>query len=237
MDAETMKDVTVLARYTEGDAVGRAAGVLCTVGKGVAVLWGTHPEYPLTLEPALSAIRNCRPDLKEDVNGLEERRWALMKDTLRLLRLEVPAATHISQVHPLPQILVSSPNARSDIAAMISALKKDFVPSEPLILKDTSDTFHLHTEAGTSNIVELLNGFRETRPDDATRYIVIFQDDGLPPATASPYFHISRYFENLRKVKDSEDKREDRVMGDVLLYGEVVTSTQTLLEKCALSCH
>lgn len=230
--AETLEDTTILAKYTEGDGAGKAAGVFCRVEKGRALLWGTHPEYPLTLEPALSAISTTRSDLKERINELEERRWSLMRDSLRLLGLSVPAATHISQVHPLPQVLVSTPEASSAITVLVTSLTKDFVDSEPLILKDTSDTFHFHRKFQIEDLAQHINGFREMKTEDLIRHIFLVQDGAFPPIATTPLFNIRHYLSELSTTKDSSTQYAQK-MGDVLLYGEVVTSTQTLLDKCA----
>lgn len=228
--AEAIEGVTVLAKYTEGDGAGKAAGVLCRVGKGTAVLWGTHPEYALTLEPAFSAILISRPDLKEHVNELEERRWSLMKDSLRLLGLNVPAATHISQVYPLPQILVSTSEAIPLVAGSVSTVAKDFVDSEPLILKDSADTFHLHRYTWSSDLANRIDDFRKKKPEDEIRHIFVVQG-GVIPENAILSFRISRYFSELIVLKKNRNSQSERILGDVLLYGEVVTSTQTLLDK------
>lgn len=79
----------------------------------------------------------------------------------------------------------------------------------------------------------------ESNPDDSTDGIVdydkvvkrlVAHESSLPENKETPYFNHNAFFSNLRHY-NSTSGNHDGVFGKTLLYGEVVTSTSTLLEK------
>ena len=58
---------------------------------------------------------------------------------------------------------------------------------------------------------------------------LIFHDK-LPSSKLTPYFNHHAYYANLRQYQ-SESREGASEFGSNLLYGEVVTSTNTILEK------
>ncbi|KAL5537063.1 BPL1 [Sanghuangporus sanghuang] len=239
VDAQNVPDTVVLAKYTEGDGEGKVAGVQCRVGRGNAVLWAIHPEYPLTLEPAISAIRSIRPDLDASVEHLEERRWKLMKDSLALLGLHIPSAFDIRTIQPLPQFLVSTSDLAPTIAAMMDNLIKELVDSEPIILKDNTDTFHFYKGPYSSDLFDRIRDSQDSQDSDIftsdsrIRSIIVLKNGAIPPPEATRAFDLSQYFSSLAAAQNEKgsDSAQSQKMGEVLLYGEVVTSTQTMLDK------
>ncbi|KIJ30524.1 hypothetical protein M422DRAFT_146903, partial [Sphaerobolus stellatus SS14] len=80
VDADKLVNTEVIARYTEGEGEGKVAAVKCKVGKGTAILWGTHPEYSLIKEPLLSALQKREdPISDEELKHSDERRSILLK--------------------------------------------------------------------------------------------------------------------------------------------------------------
>ncbi|KAL5492250.1 BPL1 [Sanghuangporus weigelae] len=236
VDAQNAPDTIVLAKYTEGDGEEKVAGVQCRVGRGNAVLWAIHPEYPLTLEPAISAIRNSRPDLEASVEHLEERRWKLMKDSLALLGLQFPSAFDVRTIRPLPQFLVSTSDLAPTIAVMMDNLVKELVDSEPIILKDNTDTFHFHKGPYSRDLFDRIRDSQDSdisTSDSPARSIIVLKNGVIPPPEATRAFDLSQYFSSLAAVQNEKGLNSARSqnMGEVLLYGEVVTSTQTMLDK------
>ena len=233
--AQNAPGAKVIARYTEGAAEGKIAGVFCEVGRGNAVLWAIHPEYPLTLEPAVSAIRSARPDLEDRIEQLEEKRWVLMRESLSLLGLQLPSAVDIRTMQALPQFLVSTPELAPTIAALVDNLAKELVDSEPIVLKDNIDTFHFHKSPYSG---DLFNRVREsqgtiTASDNPARSIIVLKNGIIPPLESTPAFNLSIYFSSLKAAQNELGLNSSRPQktGEVLLYGEVVTSTQTMLDK------
>ncbi|KAL5513038.1 BPL1 [Sanghuangporus vaninii] len=236
VDTQNVSDTVVLAKYTEGDGEGKVAGVQCRVGRGNAVLWAIHPEYPLTLEPAISAIRSIRPDLEASVEHLEERRWKLMKDSLALLGLHIPSAFDIRTIQPLPQFLVSTSDLAPIIAAMMDNLIKELVDSEPIILQDNADTFHFYKGPYSSDLFDRIRVSQDSdifTSDSPARSIIVLKNGVVPPPESTRAFDLSQYFSCLAAAQNEKgsNSAQSQKMGEVLLYGEVVTSTQTMLDK------
>ena len=110
-------------------------------------------------------------------------------------------------------------------------------------IKDDNDIFHLERPSawsiGThSNAIADEEG-KDANDDDGENRIVdynrvvkrlIAHEDNLPASRETPYFNHNAYFANLKHYQ-SNTKEVDPDFGKHLLYGEVVTSTNTMLEK------
>lgn len=103
-------------------------------------------------------------------------------------------------------------------------------------LKDTNDTFRIE-RPGTWNLSDL----EEALPDNASNPsegIIDYQEvvkrlvvhDDLPSSKLTPYFNHHAFYANLRQYQ-SDSREGASEFGSNLLYGEVVTSTNTILEK------
>lgn len=60
---------------------------------------------------------------------------------------------------------------------------------------------------------------------------LVAHDNGIPRSDTTPYFNLERYYEALLHYRQLTHTSSDPHFGSPLLYGEVVTSTSTLLEK------
>ena len=116
--------------------------------------------------------------------------------------------------------------------------------SEPYELKDSNDTFLLHAHAAASRVfTEQREAAVQLSDDPATwnpKHIVVYTDGALPLSDCTPRFDISKYYDELAKARAergcprsySSSQGEDAWgAGEALLYGEIVTSTQTMLDK------
>lgn len=61
---------------------------------------------------------------------------------------------------------------------------------------------------------------------------IIAHESGMPDSSLTPRFNHERYYASLQKFRAAEKDAES--WGDELLYGDVVTSTNSLLEKSVL---
>jgi len=59
---------------------------------------------------------------------------------------------------------------------------------------------------------------------------VQIHDSGHPPSKETPYFDHTAYFKHLERYR-SQSRSSPEIFGSFLLYGEVVTSTNTMLDK------
>jgi biotin--protein ligase len=112
LDAEAYaaQGVEVLARYPPADAAlapgyaGQAAAVRCAVGAGVALLFGTHPEFPLQRDARSvreSGAPETVPPTDAELRQLDEERLARLAALLRDTGLEA-TSPHVPSLDSAP---------------------------------------------------------------------------------------------------------------------------------------
>lgn len=206
---ENAKGAEILARTAD-----KVAAVQCRFNKGVVAIWGAGVEFPSTHSNSrLSALRR----------------------TLEGLGLQIPSENLTSTSHPMPQFLVASPSKPRVVSRVIDTLSK----GTPIrLFEDKNDTFEFH-ELEDSDRVLMEVSKNELQPDPATwqpKHVIICRDGTLPRSTQTPLFDTAQFFDeisalrNKHAVIDNIDS-DGWGIGDVLLYSEVVTSTQTMLDK------
>jgi biotin--protein ligase len=232
---EGKRNVRVLARYIDNDVEGAVAGVLYTVGHGKIILWASSPEYPLTEEPA-SSITMAASLSPAAIDLAEHRRLNLMKHTLLLLGLQVPEDS-ATICRPLPQFLAShfiKPHIVSLIANSIAAPQPG---TELSAFEDANDKFRFLVLSESGPLLRDSRRAATTRTDPSTwqpKHIIVCPDGQLPDHEQTPLFDIGLFFSALSSARKKDEVSEDAEpwgIGDALLYGEAVTSTQTMLDK------
>lgn len=248
------KGVEILATYTDSLDVdggeGPAAIVYCKIGEGGALLTGTHPEFAaVNLDP-----KSDVPGYSKLVQALaddDESRINFLKACLAKLGLTVSQETssvpslsrlHLSSLHPimLPELLVSW---------------KEIITEEDgeEYIKAENDTFHLEKQDSRWTISSLVKSLTipgvssEKEEPTADRVDGAGSDDRIidynkitkrviphesewPGTKETPYFNHHSFYSNLRNYQD-EKMSEAEEFGKFLMYGEVITSTNTILEK------
>lgn len=208
---------TVLARYTELPER-PPAGMLCTPGStgGKAVLWAVHPEHPTITVPPSAA-------------PTEEARMRLLRATLQLLDLDIPSETR-SITGSTPLLLCSlDPTRASELGSHILAQYATTSGSgrAPTSLQDVNDTFSFYPSSST--LEALLS---EKRRIEQTALDLVVCSEGIPPnPSLTPIFNIRTFYGTLQAVRRGINYGYRPSFGDDLLYGEVVTSTQTVLQQ------
>ena len=133
----------------------------------------------------------------------------------------------------------------SDTSAIVESLRGIIsIQDGEEYIKDDNDTFHLQ-DASTwsmSSLAKALTGDgqssdekRQTGEEGIIDYnavvkTVMVHSKELPSGKETPYFNHVAFFANLEYYQ-SKSRLTDHTWGKNLLYGEVVTSTNTLLEK------
>ena len=111
--------------------------------------------------------------------------------------------------------------------------------SQLSVFKDANDEFHFHPFQESLELLELSRAKSASgeRSDPATwqpKHVVVCLDGNLPPPKLTPLFDLKLFYEALSAAHEKEGSActaEPWKMGEVLLYGEAVTSTQTMLDK------
>ncbi|KAK7053351.1 biotin holocarboxylase synthetase [Paramarasmius palmivorus] len=221
---EQQNGCRVLARYAGDEQV---AAVECGSGKGRVMFWAPSLEFPVIEDPARSVFLTLSaPELE----AAEQRRLRLLQ--LTLTGLGIQASFIETTPRPLPQFLVSQPTNSSAVSTVLNAIGV----SVGGVIKDTNDTFHFHTLAEAEQVLQKARQ-EEVSEDPATwqpKHIIVCPDGALPEGTLTPIFDIPLFFRALSEARSrtgSNSSSNPWGFGDVLVYGEAVTSTQTMLDK------
>ncbi|GAA5928180.1 biotin--[acetyl-CoA-carboxylase] ligase BPL1 [Sporobolomyces koalae] len=209
--------VQVLAEYEETEPR-QVAGVLCAVGRGQALLWAVHPEHPSVDD---DVDRPARDDK-------ELHRLSLVRGSLSQLGLDVSdGPTPLPKL--LPLVLAAADPALAQQTAASIASHGEALSDSTAGLVDRNDTFVLHPASSFDSLVRAARARKGTvEPEELQKEhkLVCVYDEHLPPASSTPLFNVPLYFSKLAQAS-----HERPSVGQVLLYGEVVTSTQTMLDK------
>ena len=233
--------------------------VYCKVGQGAALLTGPHPEFVYLGQPAddwsLTKPRFAPANLepKPDVPGFsnvikelaegEKHRMDFIKACLTKLGLTVSDEENVPSLSYLH--LSSSDPADTDVvtSSLSHVFENDGDGKE--YLKDENDTFEFikpsvwkmmdlnearASESESEEHADEKIGSSERIVDYNTvvKKIIVHGDDH-PHAKSTPYFNHSAFYSNLHSYQSQTPGAAH--FGAHLLYGEVVTSTNTLLEK------
>lgn len=160
----------------------------------------------------------------------DKQRTDFLKVCLSKLGLEI---TEESTVPSLSSLHMSGVNADGPMD-ILSGLGATFTKEgQSEYLSDEHDKFRIE-RPGTWNLGDL----EETLPSESTEGIVDYQaitkrlvfHDDTPDSKLTPYFSHHAFYANLRQYQ-AESKGDASTFGNNLLYGEVLTSTNTILEK------
>lgn len=231
-------DYEVLASYADpldvdgGDE--NAAVVFCKVGLGSALVTGPHPEFA----PANLGHQNDVPgyeDLVERLKKGDDGRIAFMKACLLKLGLDVSQESSI--VPSLSRLHLSALESR-EVDDLLHALEEAITREDgEEYINGESDTFHLEksdTKWDMKALKKTLSNENRLSFDGAIDYSAIpkritIHDESWPETKETPYFNHHAFYGSLKAYRAID--REAEEWGDYLMYGEVVTSTNTLLEK------
>ncbi|TVY52737.1 Biotin--protein ligase [Lachnellula cervina] len=250
------KGVEILATYADqtdvegGDRP--AAVVYCKVGEGGALLTGPHPEFAaVNLDP--NADGPGYPKVVKALAEDDESRVNFLKACLAKLGLVISQET--SSVPSLSRLHLSSQHhffISELLASWESIISKE--DGEEYI-RGENDTFHLEQQSSRWSMGSLVkslplpgvSGESEELVADQTADAVsvdrivdyntipkriIPHETEWPGTKETPYFNHHSFYANLQRYQ-REGTGEAEEFGNTLLYGEVVTSTNTLLDKNA----
>ncbi|VBB79852.1 Putative Biotin-protein ligase [Podospora comata] len=249
VDAEKLAgegaEVDILAEY-EGDldvesGEIKAAMVYCKVGEGAAILTGPHPEFDAVNLGRHSDLPEYEK-LIEELAADEPSRTTFLKACLTKLGLEVSRGTAVPS---LSKLHVSSIH-HNEVGELLHSLD-DIITKEDgdEYIKGENDLFHLEKPESRWDLTSLSRALQSElerprispsrgSPDPTTNYShipkrIVSHETAWPEPKETPYFNHAVYYSSLRQSREQNPGAEE--WGDVLMYGEVVTSTNTLLEK------
>ncbi|KAH8101771.1 class II aaRS and biotin synthetase [Cristinia sonorae] len=214
-------NVRTLVLYGEKDEE-RPAAIASRIGEGCVGLWALDIG-------ALSVSQGVGED-----SDTERTRRTFLNETLQQLGLKLPGGAESSTtLHLLPQFLTCSPASPFVADKIQGPLLSQFGAK----LKDEHDTFAFHTVAEGKSVVQKArsSGREDADEDAAVKHIIMYPSGQLPNPEDTPLFNISQFYSDLATARSKASapivNTESWGIGEALLYGEVVTSTQTMLDK------
>ncbi|POR32168.1 Biotin--protein ligase [Tolypocladium paradoxum] len=245
VDAGSIKGrkIEVLASYDGeldvdgGD--GKAAVLLCHIGDGKAMLSGPHPEFAavnLYPQPDVPGYDELIHKLAAD----DQARVGFLKACLSRLGLEV--SQEDTAVPPLSSLHLSAVD-NTKVTELLCAWEEVMDKEDGQeYIRGEVDTFHIQAEEGSLGVEELQHSLPSTEGENAkdggivdyaaiTKRIIPHEET-LPNPGLTPRFNHKQFYSSLRRFQATEEDADE--WGNILLYGDVVTSTNSLLEKyCA----
>jgi len=236
---DVLKGLDILSRYTSQAGEGAIAGLNMDVGKGRIALWGPSIEYPLQEEPASSLIARSTQLSVEEIKSSEKLRIKLLRTTLTRLGLQVPVDAKLaySNSRPLPQFLTSAPEKPTIVSQILDAIASPQPRTQLTTFKDANDEFYFHPLQESSDVMRSCRKAAETTSDPSTwqpKHIIVCKEGVLPDKEITPLFDAALFYKALAAARDKVEipkTSQPWGVGEALLYGETITSTQTMLDK------
>lgn len=197
------------------------------------------------------------PDYSKMIESLIEGdnlRESFMKACLTKMGLLV-ATIETNTVPPVLSALHISSLHNVEVSELFEDLKSDMTLEEgENFVKGENDTFLIEKNGSPLSLhslgVSLPQANSQAKEEAATDELcsgqdkknidynklikrLVFHDGGWPQNTETPNFNHDVFYSELVDYQDESGSRAED-FGKVLMYGDVVTSTNTLLEKCVL---
>ena len=165
-----------------------------------------------------------------------------------LLKLGLDVNQENTAVPSLSRLHLSSASSPDTSKFMDSLREVIMIQDGEDYLKDENDTFHFEKPSAWTfgSVINALPGVKDKITDNASagddrepdydKIIkrVIVHDKAPPQGKETPYFNHDAYYSNLKNY-EAQKGNDEIVFGQQILYGDVVTSTNTILEKYDLS--
>lgn len=207
-----------------------------------------NPDYPKIRE-ALAADDKQRIDFMKaclSKLGLKVNQDDAGVPSLSRLHLSSAQSSDISELISTWTDIITTENGEECIKAendtfqlekpsawSVANLTKALPPAVQAILPGVSDSATAATTTETKEPASVPNDEADKIVDyDKIIKRIVAHESSLPESKETPYFNHHAFFANLRHY-NSAFRNPAATFGKYLLYGEVVTSTNTLLEKSA----
>lgn len=221
-------EAEVLARYAgpvdiEPKDSKPAAVVYKQIGKGKVCLSGVHFEYEM--DPPIRET-DISKEIVKDIHAEAESRCEFVKKLFsQYMDLDVSLDNN-----PIPQLtpmyMCSTATWRPSVKQYLNSVdsliteEDDKNGVKQQILRDSNDTFRLLRHDSLNLTVE-----SDVKP------IYVYDNEGTyPNMQLTPYFNFGVYFTELQSAAEKA-QLVGKTLGSTIVYGEVVTSTSTMLER------
>ncbi|KAF9972548.1 biotin holocarboxylase synthetase [Actinomortierella ambigua] len=231
----------------------RAAIIACQVGRGLALLSGVHPEYDAAHLDARNPEYGPLPNVVSRLIERDAERIQLLQSLVKLMGLKLtevapPAAAGatagsdagaaaatipagaIMGIPSLTPLYLAS--VHSSLTADLARTLGSMATPEGLI-KEANDTFQLipSPQHPVPDHTPTLQETSEGETEEQTIKNIVLCPDQPPSTLLTPEFAMGDFFRHLQEVRASGAAGPMPRFGNSLLYGQVVSSTQTMLDK------
>lgn len=229
VDAHKYKNVEILAKYTEkldvrhsnddSEELG-AAVILCDVGKGKALLTGPHPEFSSSfLQRSTEPVYNNQILL--ELSKSDQKRLNFMNVSLAKAGLRCNNRVSPMKFPSLSPLVIVAPKDYNLINVLRERLySQSDVRDDKLYFKGNSDNFCIYTGYENYHAANLY--LKDKDPSNVTKQVLLPKKNEIIQSSLVQNFNFEKYFDNLNSKTS---------IGSILMYGDVVTSTSTLLDK------
>ncbi|GAA5796945.1 hypothetical protein HPULCUR_002323 [Helicostylum pulchrum] len=237
VNASEMDHVKVICRYNVVDKEKEfAAGVECQVGKGSAVLFGVHPEYNVELVD-LSENENKETITKELTESLAFCRQFLSQ-SLANIGIKVKETQTVPDLTPLYLSAVSG-----RILKQIKSRLLQQVEGGNGLITDTNDCFSVAEIDQVGQLQSTIEKLSIDRVSDEkspvlqilyppTTTVESETSTAVPEKHLTPFFDLKAFYSSLLERRKLEwGGGSWYSFGNSVLYSQVITSTQTILDK------
>lgn len=148
-----------------------------------------------------------------------------LKDSLTILGIKIASSGMQTLTESQPQYIAA---ARKEIAERFV----NNLLEESQSLEDRNNTFIFCDFDGYST--DTIKKSSSCQSERSPNYIILPKDSDLPSPHVTPSFRLDIYFEQLSQARRNirlETPTLGHGLGDILMYSECVTSTQTMLDK------
>jgi biotin--protein ligase len=129
-----------------------------------------------------------------------------------------PMTTH-------PSVLFLCSPRLGAVTRVLKALSGSLDTREAFEFKANNDTFCFHPPKDAASVLKLA-------PSDV-KHVIAYAGEELPGADMTTLFNLEQYFRYLAEARKHTKVNDDDSwgFGEVILYGEIVTSAQSMLDK------
>lgn len=176
-------------------------------------------------------------ELVHKITADDQSRISFLKACLGRLGLEV--SREDTAVPPLSSLHLSAID-NTKVTELLCAWEEVMDKEDGReFVRGEADTFHIQGEDGSLSVEELQHSLPSTEGVGAkdggivdyaaiTKRIIPHEKT-LPSPESTPRFNHKQFYSSLKRFQATEEDAEE--WGNILLYGDVVTSTNSLLEK------
>ncbi|TID28040.1 hypothetical protein CANINC_002721 [Pichia inconspicua] len=227
VDAQKYTNVDILATYddeidvkdeTEGV---KASSVLCSVGRGKALLFGTHPEFDPHLLNEDSDVPKFASILKT-LRSTNKERIEFLRAAVKTLGLEVNEKEYERPILTPLYLCSVYPNSAVQLVEKMESVIGYQIEN---IMDVGSEKFEVLKSLSIPSTTHKIN----QDPELAIKQLVLCQHE-LPPKEYTPFFDLHAFKTNLIEAyKETNQNLTESSIGNTFIYGEVLTSTSVLM--------